>query len=151
MRHGFSPSTVEEAPDSTEPASRADRATGARDPCMARKKKTSASSRPPVQVVARNKKARFQYEVLERHEAGMVLRGSEVKALREGGVFIHLMQSGDAQFEDWKVMSSHRPWRCDSGDMLKSKIRLFRMVRWRQKRPSRQLQRVSEIELWRRN
>ena len=36
------------------------------------------------QVVATNRKARHDYEILDRFEAGMVLRGSEVKSLREG-------------------------------------------------------------------
>lgn len=31
-----------------------------------------------------NKKARFQYEILERFEAGLALRGTEVKSIREG-------------------------------------------------------------------
>lgn len=34
-------------------------------------------------VVVTNKKARHNYEILETFEAGIVLRGSEVKALRE--------------------------------------------------------------------
>lgn len=37
-------------------------------------------------VVARNRKARFNYEILDTFEAGMVLRGSEVKSLRAGQV-----------------------------------------------------------------
>jgi len=37
-------------------------------------------------VVARNRKARHEYEVLETYEAGMELRGPEVKSLRSGGV-----------------------------------------------------------------
>ncbi len=37
-------------------------------------------------MVARNRKARHEYEVLDTWEAGMVLRGTEVKALREGKV-----------------------------------------------------------------
>ncbi len=37
-------------------------------------------------VVARNKKAKFNYELLEKYEAGIVLQGSEVKALRAGKV-----------------------------------------------------------------
>ncbi len=36
--------------------------------------------------VARNKKAFHDYEILEKLEAGMVLQGSEVKALRQGRV-----------------------------------------------------------------
>lgn len=37
-------------------------------------------------VVARNRKARHEYEVLETFEAGMALKGPEVKSLREGKV-----------------------------------------------------------------
>ncbi|MEY2618809.1 MAG: hypothetical protein RL522_1811 [Pseudomonadota bacterium] len=36
--------------------------------------------------IAENKKAIFNYAIEERHEAGMVLQGWEVKALREGKV-----------------------------------------------------------------
>jgi len=36
------------------------------------------------QVVARNRKASFQYEILETMEAGLALRGTEVKSLRAG-------------------------------------------------------------------
>ena len=34
--------------------------------------------------VATNRRARFDYEILERLEAGLVLNGSEVKSLRQG-------------------------------------------------------------------
>ncbi len=37
-------------------------------------------------TVARNKKAFHDYEILDKYEAGLVLEGSEVKALREGRV-----------------------------------------------------------------
>ncbi len=37
-------------------------------------------------VIARNRKARHEYEILETYEAGMELRGPEVKSLRAGGV-----------------------------------------------------------------
>lgn len=33
-----------------------------------------------------NKKARFNYEILERYEAGIVLMGTEVKSIRDGNV-----------------------------------------------------------------
>jgi SsrA-binding protein len=36
-------------------------------------------------VIATNRKALFNYEVLERAEAGIVLKGTEVKSVREGG------------------------------------------------------------------
>ncbi len=35
-------------------------------------------------VVGRNRKARHEYEILETYEAGMVLKGPEVKSLRAG-------------------------------------------------------------------
>jgi SsrA-binding protein len=35
-------------------------------------------------LIAENRKARHEYHLLERHEAGLVLTGSEVKSLREG-------------------------------------------------------------------
>jgi SsrA-binding protein len=37
-------------------------------------------------VVATNRKARHEYEILESYEAGLVLKGPEVKSLREGKV-----------------------------------------------------------------
>jgi SsrA-binding protein len=39
---------------------------------------------PSGKTVANNRRASFQYEILERFEAGLVLLGTEVKALREG-------------------------------------------------------------------
>src|SRR5579862_8967260 len=36
------------------------------------------------QIVAQNRAASYNYHLLERYEAGMVLHGTEVKALREG-------------------------------------------------------------------
>lgn len=43
-------------------------------------------NREALRVIARNKRALFQYEISERLEAGIVLRGSEVKSLRDGRV-----------------------------------------------------------------
>ncbi len=37
-----------------------------------------------IKLVARNRKALHQYQILESWETGLVLEGSEVKALREG-------------------------------------------------------------------
>ncbi len=45
----------------------------------------ATSSNTPARI-ADNKKASYNYAVEERHEAGMVLQGWEVKALREGKV-----------------------------------------------------------------
>lgn len=37
-----------------------------------------------IQLIALNKRARFQYELKEKYSAGIVLLGCEVKSLREG-------------------------------------------------------------------
>lgn len=37
-------------------------------------------------AIASNRKAFFNYEIFDRAEAGVVLRGSEVKSVREGGL-----------------------------------------------------------------
>ena len=39
---------------------------------------------PNIKIVCQNKKARYDYEILEVIEAGMVLLGTEVKSLRQG-------------------------------------------------------------------
>ncbi|NQX76144.1 SsrA-binding protein SmpB [Gilvibacter sp.] len=36
------------------------------------------------QVQIKNRKARFEYEILDRYTAGIVLAGTEIKAIREG-------------------------------------------------------------------
>jgi SsrA-binding protein len=43
-----------------------------------------ASNRSEIQSVARNKRARHDYHILETLEAGLVLTGTEVKSLRDG-------------------------------------------------------------------
>lgn len=39
-----------------------------------------------TRLIAQNKRARYEYEILETLEAGMALMGSEVKSMREGKV-----------------------------------------------------------------
>lgn len=39
-----------------------------------------------MKLIAKNKKALFEYEVLERMEAGISLKGSEVKSIKSGNV-----------------------------------------------------------------
>ncbi len=48
------------------------------------KTKAGAGKAATNPIIADNKKARFNYFIEERHEAGMVLEGWEVKALRAG-------------------------------------------------------------------
>ncbi len=50
--------------------------------------------------VAQNRRANFEYEILERLEAGLVLQGTEVKGMRDHGATIGdayvVMRSGEA-------------------------------------------------------
>ncbi|NND62725.1 MAG: SsrA-binding protein SmpB [Flavobacteriaceae bacterium] len=39
-------------------------------------------------VQIKNRKARFEYEILDKYTAGIVLRGTEIKAIREGNASI---------------------------------------------------------------
>lgn len=50
------------------------------------KGKGSSPENPNDRLIARNRKARYDFEILETFEAGMVLMGTEVKSLRDGRV-----------------------------------------------------------------
>ena len=53
-------------------------------PARARKKDAAAAD-PNERTLARNRpRANFQYEIMRRYEAGLELKGSEIKSLREG-------------------------------------------------------------------
>ena len=47
-------------------------------------KPAKKAEKPKEQIVAQNRAASYNYHLLERLEAGIVLHGTEVKALREG-------------------------------------------------------------------
>ena len=47
-------------------------------------KKKASGEDPNHKLIARNRKARHDYEILDRFECGMVLQGTEVKSLRAG-------------------------------------------------------------------
>ena len=48
--------------------------------------KSANTGRKDGQVFVQNRRATFEYEILERHEAGIALMGSEVKSIRDGRV-----------------------------------------------------------------
>ncbi len=56
-------------------------------------------------VVAENRKARFNYEILDTYEAGLVLTGTEVKSLREGKANIAESYASDEDGEIWLINS----------------------------------------------
>jgi len=56
-------------------------------------------------VVAENRKARFNYEIIDTYEAGLVLMGTEVKSLREGKANIAESYASDEGGEIWLINS----------------------------------------------
>ncbi|MGB3573693.1 MAG: SsrA-binding protein SmpB [Phormidesmis sp.] len=55
---------------------------------MAKSTQTKSATKTSggIKIVADNRQARYQYEILETYEAGVVLTGTEVKSIREGKV-----------------------------------------------------------------
>ena len=60
---------------------------------MAKKPKLSPGT------IAQNKRARFEYQLHDKFEAGLVLTGWEVKALREGKCQIGRLEGTGVSFE----------------------------------------------------
>ena len=54
-------------------------------------------------VVATNRRARHEYDIVDTVEAGLVLRGSEVKSLREGGANIAESYASSEDGEIWLI------------------------------------------------
>src|ERR1051325_6790562 len=63
------------------------------------------SQRIVKKVVAENRKARFNYEIIDTYEAGLVLMGTEVKSLREGKANIAESYASDEDGEIWLINS----------------------------------------------
>ncbi|TCL96661.1 SsrA-binding protein [Rhizobium sp. PP-WC-2G-219] len=63
------------------------------------------SERTVRKIVAENRKARYNYEILDTYEAGLVLTGTEVKSLREGKANIAESYATDEAGEIWLINS----------------------------------------------
>ena len=59
-------------------------------------------------IVAENRKARFNYEIIDTFEAGLVLSGTEVKSLRLGKSNIAESYATEEGGEIW-LINSHIP------------------------------------------
>lgn len=96
--------------------------------------KAAKSNDEDVQVIARNKRAFHEYEVLDRLECGLKLVGTEVKSMRDGHVSL---DDSYAKLEDGEV------W------LIGSDIPEYAMgnrLNHKPKRPRKLLLRRSEIE-----
>jgi len=65
-----------------------------------------SSEQGPTKVVATNRRARRDYDILDEYEAGLVLAGSEVKSLRESNVTLAESYARMAGGELW-IQSLH--------------------------------------------
>ncbi len=63
-----------------------------------------------IKVVARNKKARFDYDLEDRFEAGLVLTGTEVKSLRLGKASLGESYAKVTDGEAWLVGCQIQPY-----------------------------------------
>jgi SsrA-binding protein len=66
---------------------------------------SKSDAKPQRRIVAENRKARFNYEIIDTFEAGMVLTGTEVKSLREGKANIAESYASEEGGEIWLINS----------------------------------------------
>jgi len=63
-----------------------------------------------IKIVVKNKKAYFNYEILEKYEAGVVLLGLEVKSVRDGKVSINEAYAKLRDGEVWIINMDIAPY-----------------------------------------
>ena len=63
-----------------------------------------------MKLIAENRRARHDYELLERFEAGLVLMGTEVKSLRQGGATLQRAFGDVRDGELWLVGAHIAPY-----------------------------------------
>jgi len=54
-------------------------------------------------LIAENRRARHEYQLLDRYEAGIVLTGTEVKSLRDGGATLQQAYANVRDGEAWLI------------------------------------------------
>lgn len=69
-----------------------------------------AKSDPNYKVIAENRRARFDYAIEEDIECGIILEGSEVKSLRQGGANIAESYAAVENGELWLINSYVAPY-----------------------------------------
>ncbi|HZF69092.1 MAG TPA: SsrA-binding protein SmpB [Gemmatirosa sp.] len=102
---------------------------------MAKNAKSGDKKDDQDALIARNKRARFDYHILDTWEAGIVLQGTEVKALRDGranltdayGIVkdgeLFLLNLHVGQYEQGGVAFNHDPTRTRKLLLHKKEIR----------------------------
>jgi SsrA-binding protein len=68
---------------------------------MSKSKKSKTDDDPNSKFVTKNRKARHEYDILDELECGIVLRGSEVKSIRNGKISIEEAYARPKDGEVW--------------------------------------------------
>jgi SsrA-binding protein len=79
-------------------------------------------------VIAKNRRAKFDYEISETLEAGLILRGSEVKSLRVGQASIAEAYAGEMKGEIYLInaqIPEYRPANRDNHEPKRHRQLLF--------------------------
>ncbi len=71
-----------------------------------RKKKTAIKQQPNNRVITANRQAFFNYEILDRYEAGLSLTGTEIKSVRAGKVDLREAYARPQDRELW-LLNAH--------------------------------------------
>ena len=71
-----------------------------------KKKKAAVKEQPGNRVITSNRQAFFNYEILDRYEAGLVLTGTEIKSVRAGRVDLRDAYARAMEGELW-LLNSH--------------------------------------------
>ena len=71
-----------------------------------KKKSTATKEQPNNRTITSNRQAFFNYEVLDRYEAGLALTGTEIKSVRAGRVDLRDAYARPQDGELW-LMNSH--------------------------------------------
>lgn len=77
---------------------------------MAKRQVSQTKTKSNNRVLASNRQAFYNYEILDRYEAGLVLTGTEIKSLRAGRVDLRDSYARTQNGEMWLVNSYIAPY-----------------------------------------
>jgi SsrA-binding protein len=83
---------------------------------MPQGKQAAPARKAEIKSVASNRKARFDYEIIEALEAGIALTGTEIKSIRAGGAHIREAYARPQNGEMWLYGAHIAPY--ESGSYL---------------------------------
>lgn len=81
-----------------------------------------------IKVIATNRKANYEYEILDKYEAGVSLLGTEVKSLREGkanlGEAYAVVQKGEVWLQNFHI-NEYKYGNINNHDPIRKRKLLF--------------------------